>query len=28
MIDLSLWDTFERENPDTFIGMYQFWVQK
>ena len=22
------WNTFELENPDTFIGMYQFWVQK
>jgi hypothetical protein len=26
--DLANWDTFERENPGTFQGMYQFWVQK
>ena len=26
--DLDLWQLFELENPDTFIGMYQFWVQK
>jgi len=25
---LSLWDKFELTNPDTFIGMYQFWCQK
>jgi SAM-dependent methyltransferase len=25
---LDHWNTFEQENPDTFIGMYQFWVQK
>jgi hypothetical protein len=25
---LANWHTFEQENPDTFIGMYQFWVQK
>lgn len=25
---LSNWQTFENENPDTFIGMYQFWIQK
>jgi len=28
MTDLACWDAFERENPDTFVGMYQFWVQK
>ena len=28
MIDLALWDRFEAENPRTFVGMYQFWVQK
>lgn len=27
-IDLAQWQIFEHENPDTFIGMYQFWVQK
>jgi ubiquinone/menaquinone biosynthesis C-methylase UbiE len=26
--DLNHWHTFETENPDTFIGMYQFVVQK
>jgi Flp pilus assembly protein TadD/SAM-dependent methyltransferase len=26
--DLTCWETFEAENPDTFIGMYNFWVQK
>jgi SAM-dependent methyltransferase len=26
--DLASWDVFEREYPDTFAGMYQFWVQK
>ena len=26
--DINLWHLFENENPDTFIGMYQFWVQK
>jgi hypothetical protein len=28
MTDLSRWHVFESENPDTFFGMYQFWVQK
>ncbi len=28
MADLASWDVFEREHPDTFTGMYQFWVQK
>jgi hypothetical protein len=28
MTDLGCWDRFERENPSTFSGMYQFWVQK
>jgi hypothetical protein len=27
MTDLDCWDNFERENPDTFVGMYQFWAQ-
>ena len=26
--DLSRWHAFEMENPKTFAGMYQFWVQK
>ena len=26
--DLFAWDRFEAENPLTFRGMYQFWVQK
>ncbi|MEO8331907.1 MAG: tetratricopeptide repeat protein [Gallionella sp.] len=25
--NLGQWQIFENENPDTFIGMYQFWVQ-
>ncbi len=25
---LPLWHAFELDNPDTFIGMYQFWCQK
>jgi SAM-dependent methyltransferase len=28
MTDLAAWDAFERENPGTFSGMYQFWLQK
>lgn len=28
MTDLRLWTIFEQKNPDTFVGMYQFWVQK
>ena len=28
MTDLASWQVFEREKPDTFVGMYQFWVQK
>ncbi len=27
-INLYHWERFEADNPDTFIGMYQFWVQK
>jgi tetratricopeptide (TPR) repeat protein/2-polyprenyl-3-methyl-5-hydroxy-6-metoxy-1,4-benzoquinol methylase len=27
-IDLDRWHGFETEYPDTFRGMYQFWVQK
>ncbi|MDP4029597.1 MAG: tetratricopeptide repeat protein [Gallionella sp.] len=26
--DLGNWEVFENENPDTFFGMYQFYVQK
>lgn len=26
--NLANWSQFERENPDTFMEMYQFWVQK
>ena len=26
--DLEKWDEYERENPDTFASMYQFWCQK
>lgn len=26
--DLARWHVFETENPDAFVGMYQFWVQK
>ncbi len=28
MTDLACWHQFETENPSTFRGMYQFWVQK
>jgi tetratricopeptide (TPR) repeat protein/SAM-dependent methyltransferase len=28
MTDLASWDAFEREHPEVFAGMYQFWVQK
>ena len=26
--DLEKWDEYEREHPDTFASMYQFWCQK
>src|SRR5262249_38627022 len=26
--DLELWHAFETEHPDTFAGMYQFWIRK
>jgi len=26
--DLESWDAFEREHPNTFVGMYQFWCQR
>jgi hypothetical protein len=28
LYDLEKWDTFEKENPRAFMGMYQFWCQK
>jgi hypothetical protein len=28
MVDLTLWDRFEARIHGTFVGMYQFWVQK
>jgi tetratricopeptide (TPR) repeat protein/2-polyprenyl-3-methyl-5-hydroxy-6-metoxy-1,4-benzoquinol methylase len=28
MTDLDNWHAFECDNPLTFVGMYQFWVQK
>jgi SAM-dependent methyltransferase len=28
MLDLDCWQQFERDAPDTFAGMYQFWVRK
>ncbi len=28
MTDLNVWHIFESENPATFSGMYQFWIQK
>lgn len=28
MTDLASWDRFEKANPDTFAGMYSFWLQK
>lgn len=26
--NLAQWQAFEREHPETFFGMYQFWVRK
>ena len=26
--NLDQWHIYEEENPNTFIGMYQFWIQK
>ena len=26
--NLRNWTRFEADNPDTFAGMYQFWIQK
>jgi hypothetical protein len=28
MTNLGNWHLFEQENPATFGGMYQFWIQK
>jgi SAM-dependent methyltransferase len=28
LTDLSLWNEYEKQNPETFRRMYQFWVQK
>ena len=28
LYDLDKWNAFERDNPNSFIGMYQFWCQK
>jgi 2-polyprenyl-3-methyl-5-hydroxy-6-metoxy-1,4-benzoquinol methylase len=28
MTNLASWHVFESENPGTFAGMYQFWIQK
>ena len=28
LTSLALWHEFERQNPNTFRGMYQFWCQK
>lgn len=28
LTQLEHWQSFENENPDTFFGMYQFWIQK
>jgi tetratricopeptide (TPR) repeat protein/2-polyprenyl-3-methyl-5-hydroxy-6-metoxy-1,4-benzoquinol methylase len=27
-VNLTNWARFEADNPDTFVGMYQFWIQK
>ena len=26
--NLDQWHIYEKENPNTFVGMYQFWIQK
>ncbi|MDP6474454.1 MAG: tetratricopeptide repeat protein [Alphaproteobacteria bacterium] len=28
LTSLALWHAFERDNPETFAGMYQFWCRK
>ena len=27
-LDFAHWRIFEQEHPDTFFGMYQFWIRK
>jgi SAM-dependent methyltransferase len=27
-VNLAHWHEFEQDNPDTFIAMYEFWIQK
>jgi Tfp pilus assembly protein PilF/2-polyprenyl-3-methyl-5-hydroxy-6-metoxy-1,4-benzoquinol methylase len=27
-VNLSNWAAFEQDNPDTFVSMYRFWIQK
>ncbi|HJU77046.1 MAG TPA: hypothetical protein VJ597_03850, partial [Sphingomicrobium sp.] len=26
--NLDCWHVFETQHPDTFLGMYEFWIQK
>jgi hypothetical protein len=28
MVNLDRWHAYEQEQPDTFAGMYQFWIAK
>ena len=28
LTDLANWHAFEKDNPDTFLDMYNFWVRK
>ncbi len=28
VLDLDLWDQYEKDNPSTFSSMYQFWIRK
>jgi hypothetical protein len=28
LYDLSRWNVYEEQHPETFAGMYQFWCQK
>ena len=28
LYNLDKWDSYEKNNPNTFISMYQFWCQK